>query len=262
MKIGCQTITFGENQRDHFDAMFFGLRESGYSGVEIGYRRLEGYDPEKLKQLLDSHGLELFASHIGGNLDDTSQADRERSLLDDVLDALEVLDVKLLMYSGLRFIDDDEFNNDLEMIRRSADLAADRGIRLLYHNHNWEMRSDAKIMNALIERGGEKLGFCPDIGWIYKGGKPIREILDAVEGRIGAIHIKDFATAGVGDEKETVDTVEFGRGVVPIPEALDWAVTHAKGAWIVAEQDVTSLDPAEAVAINAAYLNKLVGELQ
>ena len=254
MRIGCQTITFGDDQQDRFDSVFSAVRQAGYEGVEIGYRRLQGCDPDRMRGMLDAHGIELLASHIGGNLEDPRQADGERSLLDEILDYLQKLNVSVLMYSGSRYENDEQFNRDLAMVRAAAEEAAECGVRLLYHNHYWEMRDNARIMRALIDEGGDALGFCPDVGWIFKGGADVIEILELMRDRIGVIHFKDFAFPGTGEEYELCDTVEFGRGIVPLDEMATWAKEHAPDAWAVAEQDISVLEPDVAVRENAAHL--------
>ncbi len=259
MRIGCQTITFGDDQRDRFEWVFSSVREAGYDGVEIGYRRIAGYDFGRLKELLAASSLELFASHIGGNLDDSSQAAEERALVDTILDDLDKLDVGTLMYSGLSFESAEQFERDLAAVDRYARMAADRGIRLLYHNHNWEILDDARVLRALLDCTGEHLGFCPDVGWIFKGGLPVCDVLGMLEGRIGAVHFKDFASKSAGEAPEDLDTVEFGRGAAPLRDAAGWVSEHAPGVWVVAEQDVSSLPPAEAVKRNATYLESLFG---
>jgi len=260
MRLGCQTITFGDDQHQHFDSVFASVHEAGYEGVEIGYRRIAGCDPGHLRELLDQHDLQLFASHIGGNLEDADQADGERSLLEDALEYLQKLGVGILMYSGLRFDSEDQFNSDLAMIRRAAQRAAQQGVRLLYHNHYWEMRDDARILRALVDQGGDDLGFCPDVGWIFKGGADVTQTLELLRGGIGVVHFKDFAFPGTGEEYELCDTVEFGRGIVPLDKAAEWVLAHAPDAWAVAEQDISVLEPAVAVRENAAYLIKSLEE--
>lgn len=256
MHIGCQTITFGDDQHQHFGSVFASVSEAGYEGVEIGYRRIADCDPSHLRELLDQHSLQLFASHIGGNLEDADQADGERSLLEGVLHCLQKLNVGILMYSGLKFDTEDQFNCDLAMIRRAAQRATQQGIRLLYHNHYWEMRDEARILRTLLEEGSDDLGFCPDVGWIFKAGADVTQTLELLRGRIGVVHFKDFAFPGTGEEYELCDTVELGRGIVPLDEVAEWVFEHTPDAWAVAEQDISVLEPAMAVRENAAYLTK------
>ncbi len=200
--------------------------------------------------MLDRHGLKLAATHVGGNLLNHAQANGERGMIDEVLDYLQVLDTKLLMYSGLRFENEEQFARDLGMLHRAADKCQARGVRLLYHNHSWEFADDGKVIRKLIEEG--KLDFCPDIGWVMKGGWEITDFLDSIRGRVGTVHFKDFATKGPG-----CDTVPLGRGIVSLKEAADWIRENTDGLWIIAEQDNADIPAGEAAAISGAFLESV-----
>jgi len=252
-RIACQTITWGEGQRNIFPEVFAQVAEAGYTGVEIGFRHIREIPPADLAALLEKNGLVLAASHVGGNLLDTGQADKERGILDEVLDYLEATGSKLLMYSGLRYQSDSQFAADLDMLNSSAELCAARGVSLLYHNHDFEFADGGKAIRGLLDQGGDALGFCPDVGWVMKGGADVIAFLDEAKDRIGAIHFKDFAT-----KEKKVDTVVLGEGVAPLAETADWLKSNKSGLWVIAEQDNAAIPPAQAAAENAAYLKKIL----
>jgi len=252
IQLGCQTITFGGNQNEDFPAVFAAVARAGFAGVELGFRHIADIAPEKLAQMLAAEGLALAGSHIGGNLEDTAQAEGGKKILDSVLDYLNAMDVGILMYSGLRG-QGDELLEQIDMLNRAAATCQGRGVRLCYHNHDWEFADDEGIMRALMERAVPELGVCPDVGWVHKGGKDVIEFLDSVRERVAYAHFKDFA--GVGSER--LDFVELGKGVVPLLDAAEWFKQNASDVWIVAEQDKSDLPPAEAVAQNGAYLSSL-----
>ena len=77
------------------------------------------------------------------------------------------------------------------------------------------------------------------------------DFLERARPRIGAVHFKDFATMA-----PVVDTVPLGRGVVPLVEAAVWLKDNIGSLWVIAEQDNTDGDPADAVAENGAFLNR------
>ena len=249
--IACQTITWGPKQKERFPEVFAEVAAAGFTGVEIGFRHIRETPPAKLKEMLDGQGLELAASHMGGNLFDPAQADAERGILDEALDYLSAMGTKLLMYSGLRFNDEEQFARDLEMLNNGAENCRERGITLLYHNHGWEFADDGKVIRALIKDG--RIGFCLDVGWVMKGGWNTTDFLDSICGRVGAIHFKDFATNGSG-----CDTVSLGKGIAPLKEAADWVRRNTNGLWVIAEQDNADIPPAEAAAINAEFLKKVL----
>ena len=255
LKVGCQTITWGQDQRRFLPAVFRGCADAGYQGVEIGFRHIQETPPAALKQMLADHGLELIGAHVGGNLQDTSQAAGERSLLDTILNYLGEIGVGRLMYSGRGFKDEAQLAQDVDAIRQAAAAARGRGVRLLYHNHDFEFAGGGRVMDALIDGGGDDLGFCIDVGWVVKGGADVLPLLERVQDRIGALHFKDFATgAGSGVR---LDTVLLGEGVAPLGEAAAWAAEHLPGLWLIAEQDVAAGLPDEAIRANAAFLKRL-----
>ena len=159
------------------------------------------------------------------------------------------------MYSGLHYEDERQFGRDLEALNRAAEQCARQEIRLCYHNHYWEMEDEASIMKKLLSEAAPELGFCPDIGWIVKGGAELFGMLNLLKDRIGLVHFKDFASTTAG----VVDTVEFGEGIVPLAHAVDWVRVNLPDVWSVAEQDRSNLAPAEAVRRNAAFLRKCFG---
>ncbi|MDH7480549.1 MAG: sugar phosphate isomerase/epimerase [Armatimonadota bacterium] len=253
--IGCQTITWGENQRERFSQVFDDVVAAGYEGVEIGFRHVRGKAANELRKMLDNRGLRLAAIHIGGSLLDPAQADSERRIIDEVLDYLNAVGCSLIIYSGLRYVSDGQFDRDFDILNRTAEKCQSQGVRFLYHNHNWEFADDGRVIQALLSKSSDALGFCPDIGWVMKGGWNILEFLNRTKGRIGAVHFKDFAT-----RSSECDTVILGTGIAPLAEAADWIKKNTQDIWIIAEQDRADIPPSEAAKSNAAYLKGIFGK--
>jgi sugar phosphate isomerase/epimerase len=247
--IACQSITFGPEQKTFLPKVVQSVAASGFDGLEIGFRHVNQTPAEEFRGLLDSHGLKLAALHIGGNLEDPSQAAGERSVLDDVLDYLQKTGAKQLLYSGMR--DPDSVKEELSMLNRAAENCARNRIQLMYHNHHWEFKDGASIINYLFEESSPQLGFCPDLGWVKKAGADPVEFLREHHARIKAIHLKDFAS--LSDE---VDTVELGEGVVPLSECAEVLQQLFDPIWVTAEQDTSEIPAEEAIAKNAAFCKK------
>ena len=256
LKIACQTITWGENQRMDFPSVFAASADAGYEGLEIGFRHIQSIPPAKLTETLSEYDLRLVATHVGGNLQDRGQASGEQQMLETVLDYLNAAGCPLLMYSGLRFENLEQFQRDLEGILEAAEGCRRRGVQFLYHNHDWEFADEGRIINTLLDECGPDVGFCPDIGWIAKGGADVVDTLDRMGGRVGAVHFKDFA--GPGTE---VDTVMLGEGMAPLKESASWVARHRPELWLIAEQDQASVPPKEAIEQNARFLRGLVDEV-
>jgi sugar phosphate isomerase/epimerase len=251
--IACQTITWGNEQDQRFDAVFAEVAAGGFTGVEIGFRRLEATPPETLKQHLDRHGLTLVASHIGGNLADLNQARGEWDVLRSVLDYLQTAGATLLMLSGIRGEDPETLKHELEFYEKSVATCRARGVTLLYHNHDWEFTSPHGIWDAMVAR--DAFRFCPDLGWIYKGGRSIRAVLEQIKGRIGAVHFKDFAAM-----EPRMNPVPLGEGAAPLAEGADWIKAHiAAPLWMIAEQDTADIPTADVARRNGGFLTRMFG---
>lgn len=244
-----QTITWGAGQKDMFPEVFAAVARAGYTGVEIGFRHIREIPPADLVKMLNAEGLELTASHMGGNLFDPAQASQERGILEEVIEYLGETGTKLLMYSGLRYESDEQLGKGVSMLNIGAQMCASCGIELLYHNHAFEFENSSKVIDALLKDGCEALGWCPDIGWVMKGGEDAVAFLEKIKGKLGAVHFKDFATSGPG-----CDTVILGNGIAPLAEAAGWVKANAPGLPVIAEQDNADVPAAEAAAANAAYL--------
>lgn len=250
--MACQTITWGPGQKDRLPEVFAEVRQAGFTAVEIGFRHIRETPPARLVDMLGSEGLVLAASHVGGNLFDTTQADEERGLLDEVIGYLNATDTSLLMYSGLRYEADGQLAQGIDMLNCAAEKCMAYGITLLYHNHNWEFESGGRVIEALLTNGCDALGFCPDVGWVMKGGEDAVSFLGKIKPKLGAVHFKDFATRDPG-----CDTVVLGQGVAPLVAAADWLKHNVSGLYVIAEQDNADVPAAEAAAGNAAFLNSL-----
>ena len=80
IRLGLQTITWGDPQDENMGDILDVAKVCGYEGVEIGWRRIAPIGVDKLGTMLTERGLCLAASHAGGNLMDTDQADSTPAL--------------------------------------------------------------------------------------------------------------------------------------------------------------------------------------
>lgn len=254
--LGLQTITWGDPQHDRMDAILATAAAAGYAGVEIGWRRVSDVGVDRLGELLERHGLELAASHVGGNLVDVQQADTERQDIDPVLDGLDSLRCGLVLYSGLKYESDAQLAREIDHLNAAAERCAARGVRLCYHNHDWEFDHGQAVYRALIDRTADALAFCPDVGWLHKAGQDCLAVLDAMRPRLAALHFKDFRTRTPG----VADFCCLGEGCVPFEAVLGWVRRQGlSDFWIIAEQDEHDGPPEQAVQRNAAYLARQTG---
>ncbi len=255
LKTSLQTITWGDPQHHLFDGIFALAAGNGYRGLEIGFRRLGAVSTDDMRALLDKHDLVINASHIGGNLDNLNQAASERNDLDTILDHLCSLKIPYLLYSGLDDDDNAVLDAAIEALNQTAARCAERGVTLLYHNHDWEFANDRRIWNHLMDAASPAIGYAPDLGWIAKADQDLAAVLNDLDDRIKVLHFKDFISREKGQ-----NTSHLGAGIIDFSPAWQWLSDRAdRDIWITAEQDNAD-DADTACVVNGAYLHdKLAG---
>jgi sugar phosphate isomerase/epimerase len=184
----------------------------------LGYKQVEPYgallnDPQKLKNLLERHGLSAPTSHVGM----------------DRLRADPVAAVRLCRELGVRTIyapapppsERDGGEAEWSALGRELDrigkIVTAEGLKFGWHNHHWEYAKAAdgrRFIHIMLEQALDIL-WEADLAWIVRGGAdPVAE-LKRYSGRIEAVHVKDIAPAGqCADEDGWADP---GHGV------LDWS---------------------------------------
>ena len=151
--------------------------------------------------------------------------------------------------AGIADIDDDDavVLCGLDGLGRRASFA---GMRLLYHNHDFEMVViDGKpAISWLLEAAKpENVGFEPDLAWIVFGGQDAVGLLQQYSGRVPRVHAKDL-----GDNAAEHGLADVGSG------RLDWdailpAAEAAQAEWLVVEHDFPT-DPLASIQRSQTFL--------
>jgi sugar phosphate isomerase/epimerase len=118
----------------------------------------------------------------------------------------------------------------------AAELAADFGVRVAYHNHAFELstRIDGRpALEVLVDHLGDDVLLEVDTYWVAVGGCDPVDLLTRFGDRVTALHIKD----GPGTEDE-LDQLAVGDGTMPIAEII----AAAPNALRVVEVDDSRLD--------------------
>ena len=251
-RIGAQTIVWGENIRGNMEAILRFLAENGFQGVETGIRHFYLDRCKAYREMYQNTGLVLLGIHSGGKFWDPGQADDEMKKIEDTVSFASRVGSKYLLVSG----------NPNETVASMQAAAAtynelgrrcrDDGLRLAYHNHNWELVNQGAILNVLMnETSAELVSLILDTAWAYIAEMSVESLMRHFGSRIAYIHIKD-----VRQEK----FCELGTG--EIDHGCTIALAQAYGIkWLVVEQDYTSLTAEESMKANMRYLrSKGIGE--
>jgi sugar phosphate isomerase/epimerase len=198
------------------------LASIGYLGVEAVL--LPGLDAPHLRNLCEEAGLQLIAAHLP-----LPVHDQAAKSIDDAL-ALD-LDVLVVTPGPERWQDIDTLSSYATEINEAAVRARSFGLRLGYHNHDWEFAklADGRVAyDAFLELVDPDLVLEIDLYWAAVAGEHLPSLMSRLGTRVELLHVKD----GLVDPAEPM--VAVGDGVVDVPAALT-AATAAR--WHIVELD-------------------------
>ena len=222
---------------DSFDQVLGYVAAAGYRGVET--INDHGMSASALQELLEKHQLKAISSHAG-----LSNLEKD---VDGVIAFNQAIGNQVITVPSIPA----ELRGDTEAAwvavgERLAKLGkhiAEAGMRLLYHNHDFEMKpinGKLAIEWMLDSTDPAHLQWEPDLAWIVKGSADPALLMKKYTGRVPRIHVKDLAPAGTNEAEK--GWADVGHGT------LDWTtllpVAHAAGAeWYIVEHDFPSDPP-------------------
>lgn len=266
LPVGLQVYTI----RDHAERDFAGtmkkVAEIGYKYVELA--GLYGLDVATVKAAIADAGLTAISAHVpfdelSGNTDAT-------------LDTYKAIGCEFI---AVPYLSEEyrpgaeKFEFALSEIARIGKACAERGMQLLYHNHDFEFVTmpdgsfGLDYMYSTIP--AEYLATELDTCWVRVAGQDPAAYVRKYTGRAPIVHLKDYVgekTEGmydlIGQEKTAKQTNKFefrpvGSGVQDIPSILTASV-YAGAKYVVVEQDQSyNLDSLESAKRSFDYLASL-----
>ena len=267
LPVAVQLYSVRDDAAANLEATLAAVRDMGYDGVE--FAGMYSYKPEEIKALCEKYSLTPISAHVP--LDDMA-ADPE-----GVIGAYAVIGVKYIAVPYLqeeRRPGSDGWEKTIADIKRCAEVAKSNGIKMLYHNHDFEfVKLDGEyaldILYATIAE--DLLATEIDTCWVNVAGENPADYIRKYTGRSPVVHLKDFYKAGekaegmyeligIKPEGETASEESFGfrpvgHGLQDIPAILAASV-DAGAEWVVVEQDrpALGLTPMESIKTSRDYL--------
>lgn len=135
-------------------------------------------------------------------------------------------------------------------LNEAAKKGAEYGIRVGYHNHQWELESTVEGRTALeyfADRLDPDVVLEVDTYWVAVGGHDPVAVLERLGGRVKFIHIKDGPLT-----TDTKAQLPAGKGQVAVLDVIAAATSVEAG---VVEFDDYAGDIFEGIAESLAYLS-------
>ena len=259
-----------ENTPENFRNVMEKVKELGFDGVELA--GLYGIAPEEIKKILDEVGLVPISARV--------------PLADMMADAEGVAETYAkigVQYIAIPYLPDEYrpntpgYEGALKEFERIGKVMKDHGIKLEYHNHDFEFvrlpSGEYGFDNIYSTIPEDLLKVEPDLCWIKVAGESPVEYLKKYGSRCEVVHLKDFIKEGnpknlyklIGIETEEAEEdtgifefrpVGFG---MQIWEPILKTAAEVGSKWVICEQDEHyDLEPLEAARRAREYL-KILG---
>ncbi len=242
--IGVQPYTVREALAQDYVGTLEKLAAIGYQGIELGPPP-EGMTVNEQKAILDRLGLQVIGTHAGFNTFDFDP--------DAIADYLEKVEGERHVAISLMFESLADVRGKAEKLNENGKRFHRRGIKFLYHNHDWEFvrYEGAFVIDHLMQLTDPNFVQLElDTYWIRRGGEDPAAYLENYAGRCPLLHIKDV---GHGPDQPFA---EIGEGTLDFKEIAS-AAAAAGTQWLIVEQDVCRRDPFESLSISYRNLTGL-----
>lgn len=270
MSVALQLYSVRDDMARDFRGTLEKVKAMGYEGVE--FAGLFGQEPTAVRAMLDEVGLAGISAHVPF---DELTGDVEKTVSD-----YQAIGCR---YVAIPWLDEDRrpgqpgYDRMLEGLLSVARVCREKGMTLLYHNHDFEfVRIDGEyaLDRLYATVPADLLQTELDTCWVNVAGESPVEYLHKYAGRSPVVHLKDFVMPGkkpahlyelIGVEEEDAGeqggAFEFrpvGYGAQDFPAILE-AAARGGASWVVVEQDQPSMGktPMECARMSIRYLDSL-----
>jgi len=212
----------------------------------LGYGAVEPFnilsDPDGLRADLDAAGLSACSVH----------AAPAGEAAEDVVRAARTLGADTIIIPYLpppRFADADGVQALARELNELAAGLAGQGLRLGYHNHDFELSSlvgGVPALAVLADQLDDAVLLEVDTYWAAVGGQDVPALLGRLGDRVRYLHVKDGPVVSRDDFMTAV-----GTGRMPVAEIL---AASPSARWHVVELDRCATDMMTAVGDSLAWL--------
>ncbi|HEX7856842.1 MAG TPA: sugar phosphate isomerase/epimerase [Sphingobium sp.] len=245
----------------------------------IGYRSVEVNvatpDPVLLRKQLDDVGLACTSAMVSGGSvtlstpDALIEAAHSLRLTDVVLSALtppggfkptKATDIMAAYVEMTTKLSADDYLKTAELLNRQGQALAREGLRLGYHNHNFELRrfGDLSGLEILLSNTDPSaVSFEMDVGWITAGGVDAVALLSAHPGRFTQMHVKEVARGTEPNTLMNIVAAPLGKGMIDWPRVLSAASAHGIQHFYVEQDPPFTVPRSQMIAEAFGYLSQV-----
>ena len=235
------------------------VADAGYSYVEAaGYDKGKFYNlsPQEFKATLESLNLKPLSTHQGSVTLDNADA-----MMSDVKAA--GFEYFVIPVPPMGLFEVDPYSRQMGMTGGAANLAKilntlgkkakNAGLKLLYHNHDFEFIKDANgilPIDYLLEHCDSNLvNFQMDLFWVTKANADPLAYFERYPGRFKIWHLKDMDSHG--------KFAPVGKGTIDFAKILAQKDKSGMKYYMVEQDETFTMSPLEAIKVSHEGIKKL-----
>lgn len=253
-EIGLQLYTLRDDLSKDVKSTIEKVANAGYTTVETyGFSikdQFWGISPKEFKDLLDKNHLKAVSGHynLGSFLYDGNTTE-----LVAAIGAAKVLKSEYLTIPWV----DEPFRKDFKIIasrlNEAAKLCHKAGLKLAYHNHDFEFQKQDGITGyeiLLKETDKDLVYFELDLYWVVRSGNDPLKLFKENPGRFKMWHVKDM------DKFNPALNAEVGSGSIDFKPIFAEAKQSGMEHFFVEQENNYNPDRFEAVKKSCDFISK------
>lgn len=212
-----------------------------------------GVSPSDFKKLLDANGLKAVSGHYGlgtyladGNTDELKAAIEAANILGSEYVTIPWLDPSLRTNA-------EDYKKLALKINVAGKMCKDAGLRLAYHNHNFEFEKQGNTTGyeiLLKETDKNLVDFELDLYWVVRSGNDPLKLFKENPGRFTMWHVKDM------DKTDPSLNAEVGTGSINFKPIFAEAQLSGMKHFFVEHETNYKPNPMGSVTASCAYIKK------
>lgn len=253
--LGIQLYTVRDAISENLEKTLERLAGSGFTELEIyGYNgSFFGKTKNEFQAILKNTGLKVISSHHT-----TGILHAEKGTLlnrwEQSVDDLHAIGAKYMVCSYLfpEERTDDNYRKLPELLNQSGEITKQAGIRMAYHNHDFEFEKfdeTKNIYDFILENSSSDLVKMElDLYWISKAGLDPLIYFEKYPKRFPLWHVKDMKAG-------TKNFSEIGNGTIDFERIFEAKEKADLDYWFL-EQDSSDRDIFESIKISRDYITE------
>jgi len=256
-KYGLQLYTVRNDVSKNLTSTIEYISKAGYNQIELyGFdgKTFFGKTPTEFKAMFDANKLTSPSGHYGipdsvinGNTDAWKAITEAATIMGN--------EYVTVPYTNDQYRNGDGFKKYLEAINKTAELTKAAGMKLAYHNHDFEFKKvdeGKQFLELLLTQTDPGMvDFEFDLYWVvFAGEKPI-DWFKKYPGRFTMWHVKDMTTNSKGDKEST----QVGDGTIDFaPIFAEKKLSGLKYAFV--EQEAYTMPEEQSIKKSIEFLKK------